>query len=175
MAFNYSHPAYLSARSQAFARSKGLCQFCGQVKAAEAHHWADNYPREEDTTPDDLTALCGPCHYMATTLRRYIRHGNDMWQFKHIFEETIDECFTGLPLEASLRSSTTAQPESTRFSPSTSRSRRSPASVAATAPPQTTPGSESSKLSLPSGSTNKTSLPSRRRPSAPQSRRARES
>ena len=96
MAFNYSHPTYLDARAQAVARSGGICQFCGHAQAGEAHHWANSYPREEDTTQGDLTALCGPCHFMATTLRRFIRHGSDIWRFKHAFQEAIDQCFSCL-------------------------------------------------------------------------------
>ena len=57
--FNYRHPVYLRARDEAFARSRGTCQECGQQPAVEAHHWALQYPPAHATTADDLiSALC---------------------------------------------------------------------------------------------------------------------
>ena len=67
----YHHPQYLRARADAFARSDGMCQFCGQRTARHAHHWAMNYPAPEALTGDDLTALCRDCHLLATTVRRF--------------------------------------------------------------------------------------------------------
>lgn len=59
------------ARNQAFARSDGKCQFCGLCDAEEAHHWGyPKYPRESHLMADDLTALCKPCHQIATFIRR---------------------------------------------------------------------------------------------------------
>ena len=48
--FNYQHPVYLRARDEAFARSGGLCQLCGQQDAEHGHHWAEKYPPADKTT-----------------------------------------------------------------------------------------------------------------------------
>ena len=71
MAFDYQHPQYRASRTQAFKRSDGLCQFCGQYDATEAHHWRMQYKPESETTPDELTALCSLCHELATSMRRF--------------------------------------------------------------------------------------------------------
>ena len=73
--FNYEDPVYLRARDEAFARSNGACQFCGQQPALEAHHWAVDYPPAYKTKANDLMALCADCHFVATTLRRFTRAG----------------------------------------------------------------------------------------------------
>ncbi len=73
--FDYGHPAYLQARKEAFARSGGVCQFCGKAEAEQAHHWAMRYKPPERTTGNDLTALCKPCHEIATCYRRGVRKG----------------------------------------------------------------------------------------------------
>ena len=87
--FNYQDPVYLGARKEAFARSNGLCQFCGQQRAAQAHHWAGDYPPADETTADDLTALCDQCHLIATTLRRFTRAGGSRHQFCAAFSEAV--------------------------------------------------------------------------------------
>ena len=126
------HPTHRAAREMAFARSNGTCQFCGQYKAREGHHWAMKYPRPEYLSANDLTALCTPCHELATSLRRYGREGNGRWELISVFRRAIRQCFTTSELKDRLRSSRTAPPDSTRYSPSTSRRRRSPASAART-------------------------------------------
>ena len=72
--FDYENPVYLRARSLAFDRSSGWCQFCGIRKAEEAHHWrgyrSGRYKAEEATTADELIALCGFCHGIATAIRK---------------------------------------------------------------------------------------------------------
>ena len=64
---------YSKARSIAFARSGGRCQFCGLRRAEEAHHWAYNkYPTGNDVQHQHLTALCKSCHIFATILRDWV-------------------------------------------------------------------------------------------------------
>lgn len=70
--FNYKHPEYRRARAKAFQRSNGTCQFCGLFPAVESHHWTVEYPLEEDTGADHLTALCKRCHDIATFLRTHM-------------------------------------------------------------------------------------------------------
>ena len=115
--YNYQHPQYLAARDEAFARSDGICQFCGQKPAVEAHHWAERYPPESETTADDLTALCGLCHEMATTKRRFVRLGGDDYGFMAAFKTTIAEELRWNKKSPSRAlgpsSSTTDRPEST--------------------------------------------------------------
>ena len=89
--FNYSHPKYRQARTQALARSKGTCQFCGRNPAVEAHHWALEYKPARETVADDLTSLCNICHEMATNLRRF---NGDHWKFRTLFREAISKCYT---------------------------------------------------------------------------------
>lgn len=66
------------AREQAFARSRGICQFCGCAPAEEGHHWAGTdyagpSPPDFLLKGDDLTALCKECHYHASKLRAYLK------------------------------------------------------------------------------------------------------
>ena len=152
--FNYQDPVYLDARDKAFARSGKKCQLCGLQEAAEAHHWADQYPPAHKTTADDLTALCADCHSLATTLRRFTRAGGARHQFCALVSEAVARCDSNSPLPASPPSSCTMErPDSTREALSAARSQRSRGSEAATAPPSKTNGSESSSASGPSIST----------------------
>ena len=89
----HKHPAYRVARARALARSGNLCQLCGRRAATEAHHWAIEYPREEDTTPDDLIALCSYCHEVATLLRRADREGVGTFAVLAIFKNSIREAY----------------------------------------------------------------------------------
>lgn len=64
---------YPKAKRIAFARSKGMCQFCGLRQAEEGHHWAfHDYPSASRVKGDDLTALCKTCHQITTTMRDWI-------------------------------------------------------------------------------------------------------
>jgi len=80
---------YPEARKKALMRSKFVCQFCGCDRAEETHHWALEYPLGVDVTEDDLTALCVPCHNIATTIRRMVDSGVGRKKFKHDFESAI--------------------------------------------------------------------------------------
>lgn len=68
--FDYSNPQYKKARDEAFARSGGICQFCGLRQAKEAHHWELSYTAARDIRGDHLTALCQECHIEATLKRK---------------------------------------------------------------------------------------------------------
>lgn len=65
-ALDVEYQAYLRSekwaliRSQALARSSGLCQICDYSRAAEVHHIT--YARLGHEHPDDLMAVCGDCH-----------------------------------------------------------------------------------------------------------------
>ena len=59
---SYTGKNYAHARDEAFERSEGLCQLCGNRKATEAHHHATEYPPSEAVTGNDFTALCQTCH-----------------------------------------------------------------------------------------------------------------
>ena len=72
-------PGYRRARRAAFLRSGGMCQFCGLVRAEEAHHWALRYPPDAEVTADDLTALCRFCHRLATFRRLFGRAQSGSW------------------------------------------------------------------------------------------------
>ena len=66
---------YWKARKLAIARSGGKCQFCGMREAKEGHHWAypkSNYPHGDNVQGHDLTALCKPCHELATVIRDWV-------------------------------------------------------------------------------------------------------
>ena len=58
----YTGDNYLHARDEAFERSKGMCQLCGDRKATVAHHYATKYPPPEAVTSNDFTPLCQTCH-----------------------------------------------------------------------------------------------------------------
>ena len=72
-------PGYWRARAEAFARSGGWCQLCGLLRAREAHHWAWRYPSDQEITAADLTALCRPCHWVATLRRLTGRAQAGVW------------------------------------------------------------------------------------------------
>lgn len=81
---------YPKAKRLAFARSGGICQFCGLQEAEEGHHWAFyDYPSGEDVQGHDLTALCTPCHELATTMRDWMeRKGTDI----NFLREELEQC-----------------------------------------------------------------------------------
>ena len=146
-------PNYRVARGQAFARSGGTCQGCGMAQATEAHHW--KYVPDEEVTSDHLTAVCGVCHFLFTTLRRQLRRGADRFELYSILEEAIASCSTESQSAGLARSSTTTgQPGLTPEVLSAVRSQRSRPSAAATAPKSTTTGFESSKPNALFGSTS---------------------
>ena len=68
---------YEKARAVALKRNP-TCQFCGVHKATQAHHWnqAYAYPLDDSVTPNHLTAVCAPCHQIATAIREYYRHSS---------------------------------------------------------------------------------------------------
>ena len=107
--FNYRHPVYLCARAEAFARSRGVCQGCGQQPAVEAHHWALQYPPAHATTADDLIALCADCHCLTTTIRRFTRAGGSRYQFLALLSEALAQCDFNSPSTASPPSSFTTE------------------------------------------------------------------
>ena len=97
MKFNYNHPTYRAARALAFARSNGLCQFCGLTQAEDSHHWARGaYKKPENTTADDLIALCRMCHKLVGVMRFQIRknhlkkYGHDMgWARRIVLDAMV--------------------------------------------------------------------------------------
>ena len=68
-------PGYQRARRELFERVGRICQFCGLRPAEEAHHFGLRYPADDEVTADDLTALCRPCHWLATLIRLLDRTG----------------------------------------------------------------------------------------------------
>ena len=68
-------PGYQRARRELFKRIGKTCQFCGLRPAEEAHHFGLRYPSDDEVTADDLTALCRPCHWLATLIRLLDRTG----------------------------------------------------------------------------------------------------
>ena len=71
-------PRFTAARHEAIERSRGWCQFCGYMRATEAHHWsgtinAGPYPIDDLVKASDLTALCKRCHETAGEIRKQER------------------------------------------------------------------------------------------------------
>ena len=91
-------PTYELARIQATLRSHGRCQFCGSRMWEETHHWAREYPSDKDTTGNDLTAVCKPCHDIASELRRYLGKGGDVLQLLAAFGEAASSQGLRLPI-----------------------------------------------------------------------------
>lgn len=88
------HDNGLEARVQAIARSGGKCQFCGIAEAEEAHHWEyPKYTRESKLKPDHLTALCKPCHQLATFIRRAHTHGHSIDEFHSAVTMLVERLF----------------------------------------------------------------------------------
>lgn len=84
---NYPH-----ARLEALRRSNNSCQFCGAKAPLEAHHWTTGfYPPGDRVTANDLTALCKPCHEIATCLRSMIHAGCSREQLEFEFEQAVNE------------------------------------------------------------------------------------
>ena len=83
---------YPQARKEAFLRSNDSCQFCGRKRPLEAHHWTSGfYPPGDRVTSDDLTALCKPCHYIATCLRGMLHAGCSREQLEAEFEQAVND------------------------------------------------------------------------------------
>jgi len=145
-------PNYRVARGEAFARSGGTCQGCGKAQATEAHHW--KYVPDEEVTSDHLTAVCGVCHLLLTTLRRQLSRGADRFELHSVIEEAIASCSTESQSAGLARSfTTTGQPGLTPEVLSAVRSQRSRPNAVAIAPQPTTTGFESSKPNALFGST----------------------
>ena len=95
-------PTYEHARIEALRRSRrgatSVCQGCGWFVAEETHHWAgtpltgETYPQKGGTTGDDLTALCGLCHRLITTVRRSLRYGASRFEIEATLKEVIVNC-----------------------------------------------------------------------------------
>ena len=66
---------YRRARRELLERVGHICQFCGLRPAEQAHHYGLRYPSDDEVTADDLTALCRPCHWLATLIRLLDRMG----------------------------------------------------------------------------------------------------
>ena len=73
-----------------------LCQFCGNYKSIDAHHWALKYPDDKDLLETDLTMLCSYCHSIATNVRRALKQNADPDLIIHLFENAINK--TGLDI-----------------------------------------------------------------------------
>lgn len=55
------HPRFLAVRAEVFARAASLCEWCGVAPPTEPHHL--RYPPWGTfDTPDDMIAVCHPCH-----------------------------------------------------------------------------------------------------------------
>ena len=87
--FRYQHPVYRAAATTCKARSRGHCQICGREAALEAHHWGRPYPPAEETTADDLTALCVYCHIMADLTRFFEDAGGSPAALCGALSETV--------------------------------------------------------------------------------------
>ena len=145
--YNYKDPTYIAARAESFARSGVVCQSCGRRAAVEAHHWALTYPPAEDTTANDLTALCKPCHWLITSARRYERHGGSVWGILPAFEGALESCDIKSPsMESRPSSLTTARADSTPEALPSWRSPASQRSAVPTATKRTTSDSSSSNV-----------------------------
>ena len=160
-------PGFGRARAEAIERSNGACQFCGQRAATDGHHWAMQYPDDSQITASDITALCGVCHEVATTLRRLVSHGGTIWQFMGVLREAITQCDIRSPSSGLLdSSSTTALPGSTPAALPTSKRAKSLASAHRTGRKPTILGLENLSAKPVSISTVRVLRPSRRRRSA---------
>ena len=168
---------YRAARAEAFRRSGGVCQLCGAAQATDAHHWAFNsYPSGEEVTGDDLVALCGLCHEIATNLRRTLKRGASRFEIAATINRSVAECNTESQSPAPAPSSiTTGQPGLTDEALSAVRSQRSRPSGAEIAPKPTTTGSENSNANALFGSTRAERLRSQRQLSGPASKAAQKS
>ena len=87
--YNYFHPNHRLAREGANARSDGLCQSCGGMKATEAHHFARPYRHPEDVTADDLSMFCWCCHDTTHDFIFFILAGGSPEEFRAIVSEAV--------------------------------------------------------------------------------------
>ncbi len=61
--FDYAHPVYQAARKKVLDQAAGRCPVClREGVPLEAHHRTVPYPPANETTADDLLALCSVCH-----------------------------------------------------------------------------------------------------------------
>ena len=135
----YGH-SYRKARKKAFDRSAGVCQFCGQRNADEAHHWS--YPKHIEGR--HLTALCKQCHWIATTMRRFCLYGGTIYDFMSCINEAVLPCDTKYVSREHHPSYITADTRvSTQEAPQALKSNLSSAKEVVTERPPTNPGSGS--------------------------------
>ena len=63
-AFDYANHVYQAARKETLAKAAGRCAVCRRMVPLEleVHHRTVPYPLADQTTADDLLALCRVCH-----------------------------------------------------------------------------------------------------------------
>ena len=93
--------SYIAARVEALKRSRlgasSVCQGCGWFIAEETHHWSgtpltdETYPDRKEVTGNDLTALCGMCHRLITTVRRHLRFGASRFKIEAKLNEVLND------------------------------------------------------------------------------------
>ncbi|MYC36242.1 MAG: hypothetical protein F4X66_04940 [Chloroflexi bacterium] len=179
--YDYFHTQHRAARAQAFARSDGVCQFCGMRDANEGHHWEFwSYKPEKDTTADDLTALCVVCHEIATNLRKFQGNISGLLSaFRTATRETYNSGENTWNLRSKLKASDllscTPAAGLTPMTLPLSKGRESRTSLPKPLRLAKSPGSANSTATSPFGWTGTGSLPSRQRQSALLSKQRRES
>ena len=91
--FRSGRPRGDGGRDEALARSRGVCQACGQQPAVGVHHWAPSRTRlRTAATADDLIALCAGCHHLTTTLLRFTRGGGLRHELLAKLSEALAQC-----------------------------------------------------------------------------------
>jgi len=151
---------YWQARAEAFERSGGRCQLCGQEDAIEGHHWeAWNYPTGDEVTSDDITALCRTCHQYVTALRKFTRAGGNRFAVLSTFEGALQTVWKDNTESKSVglapSSCVMGRPDSTYGVQLTGRSQKSSGQRVLTVQSQRRNDSPNSNASLASGSKEK--------------------
>ena len=66
-------PHWQKVRAEAIARAKGRCQLCNIKASLEVHH--RTYVRKGKELPEDVVALCDPCHEGFHKMSHVQKHG----------------------------------------------------------------------------------------------------
>lgn len=61
-------PAWAARRASVLRRAGGTCEVCRKAPATQAHHLT--YDHVGNERPDELVAICRPCHEEATASQR---------------------------------------------------------------------------------------------------------
>ena len=87
--FHYEDPVYQAAREEVITQAGERCPTCLRVVPLEAHHRTVPYPPADETTADDLMAICRDCHDLAHLFSFFLSTGGSPEDFRAAVSEVV--------------------------------------------------------------------------------------